>query len=153
MRTDNRLPRVLHILLHLDEIEEPVTSDEMGAMFGMDPSLIRRTMSGLRAQGLVGSIKGHGGGWHLARPLSEISLMDVYEALGPPPVFAIGVPTPASTCLLERAANAATQNAMQVARAALEAELGRIKVADLAEGAVRGRAQTPPHPCLDQRPF
>lgn len=46
MRTDNRLPRVLHILLHLAEIDEPVTSERMGQMFGMDPSLIRRTMGG-----------------------------------------------------------------------------------------------------------
>ena len=133
MRTDNRLPRVLHILLHLDEMEDPVTSERMGAMFGMDPSLIRRTMGGLRAQGLVGSIKGHGGGWRLSRPLSEISLMDVYGALGSPSVFAIGVPRQSSDCLLEKAANAATRNAMEIARSALEAELRRISVADLAE--------------------
>ncbi len=133
MRTDNRLPRVLHILLHLDEIEDPITSEQMGEMFAIDPSLIRRTMGGLRAQGLVGSIKGHGGGWRLARPLGEISLMDVYQALGPPALFAIGVPHPSSTCLLEKAANEATGKAMQIAREALEAELQRVSVADLAK--------------------
>ncbi len=132
MRTDNRLPRVLHILLHLGEIDEPVTSERMGEMFGMDPSLVRRTMGGLRTHGLVVSAKGHGGGWHLERPLTEISLMDVYVALGAPHVFAIGVPDPSSFCLLERAANAATKNAMTAARQVFEAELRQTSVADLA---------------------
>lgn len=135
MRTDNRLPRVLHILLHLAEIEEPVTSERMGEMFGMDPSLIRRTMSGLRKEGLVGSVKGHGGGWQLQRSLDAISLLDVYIALGSPNMFAIGVPEPSSRCLLEGAANEATKAAMQSARDVFEQQLRQISVSDLAESA------------------
>ncbi|WP_299604288.1 Rrf2 family transcriptional regulator [uncultured Tateyamaria sp.] len=135
MRTDNRLPRVLHILLHLDEIDEPVTSERMGEMFGMDASLVRRTMGGLRKHGLVTSTKGHGGGWHLQRPLSEISLMDVYIALGSPSVFAIGAPEPSSPCLLEHAASDATRAAMGAARQVFEKELGRVSVSDLARNA------------------
>ncbi|APX11963.1 RrF2 family transcriptional regulator [Tateyamaria omphalii] len=135
MRTDNRLPRVLHILLHLDEIDAPVTSDRMGEMFGMDPSLVRRTMGGLRKHGLVASIKGHGGGWHLQRPTTEISLMDVYTALGSPNVFAIGVPEPSSPCLLEHAASKATQTALSTARSVFEQELRSVSVSDLAQDA------------------
>lgn len=132
MRTDNRLPRVLHILLHLDEIDEPVTSERMGEMFGMDASLVRRTMGGLRKHGLVASIKGHGGGWHLQRPTSKISLLEVYTALGSPNVFAIGAPEPSSPCLLEHAATEATRAAMAAARRLFEEELKRVSVADLA---------------------
>lgn len=135
MRTDNRLPRVLHILLHLAEIDEPVTSERMGQMFGMDPSLIRRTMGGLRAHELVVSVKGHGGGWQLQRPLAEINLMDVYSALGSPSMFAIGVPEPSSSCLLESVANSATKGAMRSAREVFETELRQISVADLANRA------------------
>lgn len=135
MRTDNRLPRVLHILLHLNEIDEPITSERMGEMFGMDPSLVRRTMGGLRKHGLVASIKGHGGGWHLQRPTNEIKLMDVYEALGSPSVFAIGIAEPSSTCLLEQAASRATSTALERAREVFEAELRSISVSDLAESA------------------
>ncbi|WP_300039472.1 Rrf2 family transcriptional regulator [uncultured Roseobacter sp.] len=132
MRTDNRFPRVLHILLHLDEIDEPVTSERMGEMFGMDASLVRRTMGGLRKHGLVASIKGHGGGWHLQRPTTEISLLEVYTALGSPNVFAIGAPEPASPCLLEHAATDATRAAMEAARSLFEDELKAVSVADLA---------------------
>ncbi|QBF33359.1 Rrf2 family transcriptional regulator [Thalassococcus sp. S3] len=132
MRTDNRLPRVLHILLHLDEMSEPVTSERMGEMFGMDASLVRRTMGGLRKYGLVTSIKGHGGGWHLQRPTAEISLLEVYTALGSPNVFAIGAPEPSSPCLLEHAATDATRAAMEAARRVFEHELKGVSVADLA---------------------
>ena len=137
MRTDNRLPRVLHILLHLDEIDEPVTSERMGEMFGMDASLVRRTMGGLRKHGLVASIKGHGGGWHLQRPTAEISLLEVYTALGSPNVFAIGAPEPSSPCLLEHAATDATRTALEAARCLFEEELKGVSVADLA-----GRVKT-----------
>ncbi|WP_415402154.1 RrF2 family transcriptional regulator [Tateyamaria sp. SN3-11] len=135
MRTDNRLPRVLHILLHLDEIDEPVTSERMGEMFGMDASLVRRTMGGLREHGLVTSMKGHGGGWHLQRSTAEISLLDVYTALGSPNVFAIGAPEPSSPCLLEHAATDATKAAMAAARHLFEEELRGVSVADLAKRA------------------
>ena len=104
----------------------------MGEMFGMDPSLVRRTMGGLRKHGLVASIKGHGGGWHLQRPTAEISLLDVYIALGSPNVFAIGAPEPSSPCLLEHAATYATKTAMHKARELYERELGHVSVADLA---------------------
>ena len=131
MPTDNRLPRVLHVLLHLEEIDAPVTSDMIGQMLGMNPSLVRRTMAGLREAGMVGSTKGHGGGWVLARPLDKISLADVYDALGPPTLFALGASGDTPDCLLERAANAAVADALAASKAVFEASLKGVSVADL----------------------
>ncbi len=131
MRIDSRLPRVLHVLLHLEQIREPVTSDRIGEMLGTNPSLVRRTMAGLREAGFVGSTKGHGGGWVLEKPLSEITLADVYAALGAPQLFAVGPSGDAPDCLLERAANAATSKALEAARETFEAELRKVSVADL----------------------
>lgn len=131
MRTDSRLPRVLHVLLHLEQNEDPVTSDQMGQMLGMNASLVRRTMAGLRDAGFVSSTKGHGGGWYLARSLKEISLAQVYEALGSPTLFAVGQSADAPTCLLEQAANRATANALQAARDIFNVELAKVTVADL----------------------
>lgn len=131
MRTDSRLPRVLHILLHLAEAEDPVTSEQIGTMLNTNPSLVRRTMAGLREAGFVGSSKGYGGGWFLAKPLEHISLANVYAALGSPELFAVGIPGGQSTCLLEQAANRATSQALNAARQTFEAELARISVADL----------------------
>ena len=133
MRPDSRLPRVLHALLHLDEMERPITSDQIGEMLAMNASQVRRMMSGLRKAGLVSSTKGHGGGWVLERPMTEISLADIYEALGAPQLFAVGLSQDSPTCLLEIAANAATEKALESARISFEARLTEVTLADLAK--------------------
>nr|WP_325248308.1 Rrf2 family transcriptional regulator [Amylibacter sp.] len=131
MPTDNRLPRVLHVLLHLDEIGSPVTSDMIGQMLGMNPSLVRRTMAGLRKAGMVSSTKGHGGGWVLGKELDKISLADVYDALGTPTLFALGPAGDTPDCLLERAADSAVLEALEAARAVFEARIAKVTVAEL----------------------
>nr|WP_319391591.1 Rrf2 family transcriptional regulator [uncultured Cohaesibacter sp.] len=131
MPTDSRLPRVLHTLLHLDEAEAPLTSEMIGKMLGTNPSLVRRTMAGLRKAGMVESIKGHGGGWILAKSLDQITLAEVYDALGTPTLFAVGVSGDRPDCLLERAANVATVNALDKARESFLSELKAVTVADL----------------------
>ena len=132
MRQDSRLPRVLHALLHLERMQAPATSELIAQMLGTNASVVRRTMGGLRQAGIVVSVKGHGGGWSLARPLSEISLLDIYQALGAPTLFAIGVDDGPSTCLLARAANDATANALLKAQQHFEAHLRSFSVADMA---------------------
>lgn len=131
MPTDSRLPRVLHVLLHLDEIDAPVTSEMIGRMLGMNPSLVRRTMAGLRKAEMVGSTTGHGGGWFLAKGLHEISLAEVYAALGTPNLFTVGPAGDTPECLLEQAANAAVTQALQSAKDAFEKQIEAVTVADL----------------------
>ena len=132
MRTDNRLPRVLHALLHLDGMDGPATSEQIGKMLGTNAAVVRRTMAGLRQAQLVSSAKGHGGGWFLTKPLDEISLLAVYQALGSPSLFAVGVGEAAPTCLMEQAANRATTKALGAAEALFAEELQAVSVADLA---------------------
>ncbi|CAM3484311.1 MAG: Rrf2 family transcriptional regulator [Thalassospira sp.] len=133
MRQDNRLPRVLHALLHLNEMTNPATSDQLAGMLNTNAAVVRRTMSGLREQGLVTSMKGHGGGWFLAKPLSEITLADVYEALGAPRLFALGCGDDTSSCLMEQAANSATAKALQAASDTFIASLSTVTMADIAK--------------------
>ncbi len=101
MRRDSRLSGVLHVLLHLAEHRGPVTSEVLAKAMHTNPVVLRRVMAGLRDQGFVRSEKGHGGGWTLARDLSEITLRDIYAALGSPLLFAIGNRTEAPDCLVE----------------------------------------------------
>ena len=107
MRRDSRLSGVLHVLLHLAEHRGPVTSEVLAKAMHTNPVVLRRVMAGLRDQGFVRSEKGHGGGWTLARDLSQITLRDIYAALGSPLLFAIGNRTEAPDCLVEQAVNAA----------------------------------------------
>lgn len=133
MRQDNRLSRVLHALLHLDGMDKPATSEQIAQMLQTNAAVVRRTMSGLRDAGIVTSIKGHGGGWSLARPLDQITLLAIYNALGPPQLFAIGNDAENPSCLLARSAYAATNEALGTARQHFEQSLERVTVAQLAE--------------------
>lgn len=132
MRQDSRLPRVLHALLHLERMEGPAPSKLIAEMLGTNPAVVRRTMAGLRTAGIVMSAKGHGGGWSLSRPLAEVSLLDIYTALGSPELFAIGNDATGTTCLLARAANEATERALDASRTRFEQSLESVSVADLA---------------------
>lgn len=132
MRQDSRLPRVLHVLLHLQEMKEPATSETIGKMLDTNPALVRRTMWGLRERGFVTSQKGHGGGWTLAREPSEITLLGLYEALGMPTLFAIGPGQEEPKCLMEQAANMATRTALGVAEMAFRDALAKVTLQDLA---------------------
>ncbi len=82
MRKDSRLSRVLHILVHMEAIIRPVTSERMAEMISTNPVVVRRTMALLRKAGYVTYTKGHNGGWQLAKPLANITLLDIHNALG-----------------------------------------------------------------------
>jgi len=132
MNRDTRLSDVLHVLLHLAQVEAPVTSEALARSMGTNPAVLRRTMAGLREAGHVRSGKGHGGGWQLARPLRQISLLSVYEALGRPNLFAIGNRSDHPECLVERNVNAAMADAIARAEALLVKQLGKVTLDTLA---------------------
>jgi len=132
MRQDSRLSRMLHVLLHMEEAKEPLTSEAIARMFNMNPVVVRRTLGDLRREGYVASARGHGGGWTLARPLSDISLLDVYRALGTPQLFALGLANDTPACLVEQAVNATLRDSLRQAEDALLARLGAVKLSEIA---------------------
>lgn len=131
MRNDSRLSRMLHVLIHLAERDAPATSDDIAAMLDTNPVVVRRTMGGLRDAGHVHSLKGHGGGWSLARPLAAITLLDIHEALGAPAPFAFGVANDTPSCLVEQAVNAHLIEAMGAAETLLRTRLAAVTLADI----------------------
>jgi len=131
MKRNSRLSGVLHILLHMARQAGPVTSDVLARAMDTNPVVVRRIMAGLRERDYVRSDKGHGGGWTLARDLSEVTLRDIYAALGNPSLLAIGNRTEAPGCLLEQAVNTALGQAFQDAEALLLARLGEVTLAML----------------------
>ncbi|MBS7810037.1 Rrf2 family transcriptional regulator [Roseococcus pinisoli] len=131
MKRDSRLSGVLHVLLHMAEVDGPVTSETMAQAMSTNPAVIRRIMAGLREAGFVRSEKGHGGGWTIARNLAAITLRDVYVALGTPELFAMGNRTEAPGCLVEQAVNAALDGAFREAEALLLDRFGAVTLAEL----------------------
>ncbi|WP_444957960.1 Rrf2 family transcriptional regulator [Microbulbifer sp. ZKSA002] len=131
MRKDSRLSRALHVLIHLNMTDKPVTSDKMAAMLLTNPVVARRTMALLRDQGYVRSSKGHNGGWSLTKPLDEITLLDIHKALGDSSVFTIGLTDEHTNCIIEHAVNAALKDAMDEAESILLARFGEIALDQL----------------------
>lgn len=58
-----------------------VTSDEIAGVLSTNPVIIRRLVKQLRAANLVTSTRGKAGGYQLARPAADISLLDVFLAV------------------------------------------------------------------------
>lgn len=131
VRRDSRLSRMLHVLIHMAEHEDPLTSDAVAGFLSTNPVVARRTMAGLREAGFLTSKKGHGGGWALAVPLEAITLLDVYQALGDPAVFAFGPTDDQPDCLVEQAINERLAATLEEARALLLGRFAEITLADI----------------------
>lgn len=134
MRKDSRLSRVLHVLVHLNASDKPVTSDVLAEMLLTNPVVVRRTMALLREQGYVLSTKGHNGGWTLAKSLNEITLLDIHKALGDSSIFTIGLTDEHTSCQIELAVNAALKVVMDEAENLMLARFGEIRLSVLGEG-------------------
>jgi DNA-binding IscR family transcriptional regulator len=132
VRSDNRLSRMLHVLLHMARHDGPMTSETIARMLGTNPVVVRRTMAGLRVAGYVQSEKGHGGGWAIGADLEKVSLLDVHRAVGGPRVFAIGSEHANPECAVEQVVNEAVQDALREAEALLVARLAAVSLAELA---------------------
>jgi Rrf2 family protein len=132
MRKNERLRVALHVLLHMSERpEQPMTSEEMAGCVGTNPVVIRRTFAGLREAGIVTSVKGHGGGWRLARPPEAVSVGEIQHALGEQ-VFLLTSAEEKPQCLVLRSVIHALDDAMQEAERVLEQRLSKLSLADLA---------------------
>jgi DNA-binding IscR family transcriptional regulator len=108
MAANSRLTIAVHALAWMALAQrrgrELLTSDQVAASVNTNPVIIRRSLGDLRRAGLVDVRHGAGAGWSLARAPQEITLLDVYDAVGQEPVFgapgagrdgsrAAGVPT------------------------------------------------------------
>jgi DNA-binding IscR family transcriptional regulator len=133
MRTDNKLSSILHLLLHMAHSDRPLTSEELAGFLQTNPVLVRRTLAGLRDRGYVGSGKGHGGGWVVKADLREVTLRDIYEAVGSPTVFAMGNRVEQPDCLVERVVNQSLADALAEAEALLIARFSQVTLAELSE--------------------
>ncbi|NII05618.1 Rrf2 family transcriptional regulator [Luteibacter anthropi] len=134
MRHDSRLSRMLHVLIHMASEDTAITSEQIGRMLGTNAAVVRRTMAGMREAGLVVSGRGPGGGWRLNRPLAEITLAQVYEAIDSPALFALGFSNAEPECLVEQEVNQALERTLAEARERLLRRFAEIRLSDILEG-------------------
>lgn len=132
MRKDSRLSRMLHVLVHMHHQTNPLTSDQIALMLHTNPVVVRRTMAILKAEGFVSSGKGHGGGWQLATPLAQITLLDIHKALKEGSLFTIGLTDEHDQCPIEHAVNHAIDDVLQAAEALVLERFSQVTLDSLA---------------------
>lgn len=89
-RINNQFSVGVHIMTALGDREnEEITSAVVTASVGAHEALVRRVMSKLVKAGLVRASRGRNGHSSLAKPAHKITLLDIYKAVDPPPVFSI----------------------------------------------------------------
>jgi DNA-binding IscR family transcriptional regulator len=132
MNRDTRLARLLHVLIHMHLLGGATTSKTISLMLHTNPVVVRRTMAALRESGYVKSTGGPGGGWALACELGELTVRDVYEAIGHIAPFAIGPADDNPTCPVEAAVNHHLDEALGSAEQRLLQVLGKKRLSELA---------------------
>lgn len=145
MNRDSRLSGVLHVLLHMADRPGPATSEDLARIMQTNPVVVRRVMAGLRKRGVVRSERGHGGGWTLIRDPAEITLRDIYDGIGAPPLFAIGNRNAAPICAVERSVNAALDSTLKAAGTLLLKSFETVTLAKLRGGLRRELARRRPN--------
>lgn len=82
MQISSRFTIAIHIFACIDTFEKEykITSDFLASSTNVNPVIIRKLLAQLKAAGLVNVVRGSGGA-SIARPLSEITFLDIYQAV------------------------------------------------------------------------
>lgn len=132
MKRNSRLSASLHALVHMAQVpDRPMTSEEIAGWLHTNPVVVRRMVAGLREAGILSAVRGHGGGWTLAKPASAISLADVAAALEES-FLSINTEPENPSCLVERSVNRHLDGFRIEVEQLLAAKLARVTLADIA---------------------
>jgi Rrf2 family protein len=130
---NTRFAVAVHILAFLGTQDGiPASSELIAGSVNTNASLIRRLLSQLTKAGLARSQMGTGGGALLAMDAGKITLLEVYRAVDEQgDVFAIHQ-DPNPKCMVGRNIQAVLRVRIDEAERALQAELARTTIADIA---------------------
>jgi len=132
MALSSRFPAATHILIVVAlGGGEPIRSEYIAMSVNTDPGLIRRLLSLLARAGLTRSRLGAGGGTVLARPATEITLLDAYRAVEEGQMFATHRKPTSRTCPVGRHMQTVLGRRIEAATRAFEAELAGTTITDL----------------------
>lgn len=82
MQISSRFTIAVHALICMEEFKEhyKVTSEFLASSINVNPVVIRRLLQQLKKAGIV-EVKRGSGGAEVAKPLADITLLDVYRAV------------------------------------------------------------------------
>lgn len=82
MQISSRFTLAIHMLACMDTFQKEykVTSEFLAGSTNVNPVIVRRILGQLKAAGLVSVVRGSGGA-SIAKPLREITFLDIYRAV------------------------------------------------------------------------
>lgn len=138
MPTSTRFVVAIHILTGLAVSGgKPIRSEDLAFSANTGAVVIRGILSRLSDAGLTRSQLGAGGGALLAMPAERIRLLDIYRAVEDTALFSVHRTPPCTTCPVGGNILDAVQPALDGARQALEDELAKTTIADIAADVAR----------------
>ena len=108
-----------------------LTSNQVADSVNTNPVIIRRCLGDLRQAGLVSVRHGAGAGWSLARAPEEITLLEVYDAVGQEPPFGMHHTEPNLECPVGKGIRPALGQVYGKIEQALRRELAFVSVAEV----------------------
>ncbi|NUU42572.1 Rrf2 family transcriptional regulator [Tardiphaga robiniae] len=133
MPTSTRFAVAVHILTGLAVSDgKPLRSEDLAYSANTGAVVIRGLLSRLNDAGLTHSQLGAGGGALLAKPAAKIRLLDVYRAVEDTELFSMHRTPPCENCAVGGNILEAIQPPLAKARKAMENELAKTTVADIA---------------------
>lgn len=131
----------MHLLILISESDVPLSSAEMARSVGTNPSFVRKVLGTLKKAGLITSKRG-AAGFSLVRPVEDITLLQVYEAVyGESNMALFGMhKNPNDECLVGRYIHPTLGDAFGAIQAEAEEKMSATTVADCIAD-MRKRAQ------------
>lgn len=143
MQITSRFTIAVHVIACIDYFKDDhkVTSGFLAKSTGVNPVIIRGVLSQLKEAGIV-NVRQGASGIALAKAISEISFYDIYEAVDS--VKDEGLfrfhENPSEECPVGRNIHAAADSRLMQVQRAMEDEMKRIRVSDVADD-IRSRIQ------------
>jgi len=138
MPTSTRFAVAVHVLAALAVSDgKPLRSEDLAYSASTGPVVIRGLLSRLSDAGLTRSQLGAGGGTLLAKPAKKIRLLDVYKAVEDTELFSMHRNPPCGDCAVGGNILEAMRPALSRSRKAMEDELSKTTIADIAAEVAR----------------
>lgn len=134
MQISSRFTIAIHIFTCIDTFKDQykLTSEFLAASVNVNPVVIRRILQQLKAAGLITVTRGSGGA-AIARPLEEITFLDVYQAVEcveNGELFHFHE-NPSTACPVGRNLHHALDGKLERIQKAMENEMKNITIADV----------------------
>lgn len=135
MQISSRFTIATHmlIILALEGKKQKLTSDILAGSVGVNPVIIRKTLSQLKNAGLISVARGTGGA-DIIKDLEDISLFDIYcavECLGKSGQLFNFHDKPNPECPIGKNIHNVLDNRLEAIQKAMEAELAQTSLAEV----------------------